>query len=328
MVLRAAAPLIYQEAMGVDGVALPPDPIQNQPTLGQAQSLFEIQPPIRVLFDNGAGGRPGQPLPGFERSFSSLPVTGTIARAWYLGRGGTLSDAPPAQTSAARFTWDPRARPPTNFKGDTAGGENGLWTATPPYRWTQPPAGTALSYLTSPLTSDTTVLGAGAVRLRIRSSTPDVELQATISEVRPDGKETFVQGGWLRAKARKLDRGKSTLLQPVLSLRASDFAPLPRNRFVKATIPLYYQGHVYRAGSRIRVTITAPNGDQPIWAFAETHPKKRARVAIASSQSKPSSLLLPVLPGVDVPTGLPPCPGLRGEPCRPYQPIVNRRAKP
>jgi hypothetical protein len=23
-----------------------------------------------------------------------------------------------------------------------------------------------------------------------------------------------------------------------------------------------------------------------------------------------------VVPGVDVPTGLPPCPGLRGEPCR------------
>ncbi|MEA2213823.1 MAG: hypothetical protein QOF83_3771, partial [Solirubrobacteraceae bacterium] len=27
-------------------------------------------------------------------------------------------------------------------------------------------------------------------------------------------------------------------------------------------------------------------------------------------------------------TGLPPCPGLRGEPCRTYQPLANRRAKP
>ncbi len=32
----------------------------------------------------------------------------------------------------------------------------------------------------------------------------------------------------------------------------------------------------------------------------------------------PSNLLLPVVPGVSVPTGLPPCPGLRGEPCRGY----------
>jgi hypothetical protein len=26
------------------------------------------------------------------------------------------------------------------------------------------------------------------------------------------------------------------------------------------------------------------------------------------------------VPGVTVPTGLPPCPGLRGEPCRDYRP--------
>ena len=60
-----------------------------------------------------------------------------------------------------------------------------------------------------------------------------------------------MQGGWLRANERKLDAHKSTLLEPVLSLRAADVSPLPRNRFVEATIPLYYEGHVYRAGSRI-----------------------------------------------------------------------------
>jgi predicted acyl esterase len=144
-----------------------------------------------------------------------------------------------------------------------------------------------------------------------------VDLQATISEVRPDGKETFVQGGWLRGNERKLDRGKSTPLEPWLSLRTRHVRPLPRKRFVKVTIPLYYEGHAYRAGSRIRVTISAPNGDQPIWAFAQTRPKKGgATVRIARSKRRPSRLLLPVVPGVEVPTGLPPCPGLRGEPCR------------
>ena len=47
-------------------------------------------------------------------------------------------------------------------------------------------------------------IGGGAVHLWVRSSTPDVDLQATISEVRPDGNETFVQNGWLRASERKL----------------------------------------------------------------------------------------------------------------------------
>ena len=37
----------------------------------------------------------------------------------------------------------------------------------------------------------------------------------------------------------------------------------------------------------------------------------------------PSSLVLPVVPGVSVPTALPACPSLRNEPCRPYQAIVN-----
>ena len=90
-------------------------------------------------------------------------------------------------------------------------------------------------------------------------------------------------------------------------------------------MPLYYEGHVYRAGSRIRVTITAPNGDQPVWAFSQTSPRRAAKVAIAFSKRRPSRLILPVVASVNVPTGFPPCPGLRGEPCRSYQPFANRR---
>jgi predicted acyl esterase len=180
--------------------------------------------------------------------------------------------------------------------------------------------------VTSPLSANTTVVGGGAVRLWVRSSTPDADFQATISEVRPDGKETFVQGGWLRGKARKLDSAKSTQLEPVLSFRQEDFAPLAADKWTDLTIPLYYQGHVYRAGSRIRVTISAPNGDQPVWSFGETVPSGTSTIKIARTGLTPSSLVLPVVPGVAVPTGLPPCPGLRGEPCRTYQAFTNRTA--
>jgi uncharacterized protein len=110
----------------------------------------------------------------------------------------------------------------------------------------------------------------------------------------------------------------------VLSLRASDVSPLPANKFVEVVIPLYYEGHAYRAGSRIRVTIAAPNGDQPIWSFGETDPAGTANVTIARSKAMPSRLDLPIVPGVSVPTDLPPCPGLRGEPCRDYQASTNR----
>ncbi|HET7446209.1 MAG TPA: CocE/NonD family hydrolase C-terminal non-catalytic domain-containing protein, partial [Solirubrobacterales bacterium] len=328
-VIRAAAPLVFQEAMGIPGVTLPPDPIQLQPTYASALAAFEDQKPIRVLFDSGAGGlSPGQPYPSAEASFEQFPVPGTQAERWYLAPGGDLDSKAPGGAAADGFTWDADALPATDFSGNTASGEGGLWTATPEYHWQQSPAGKAVSYLTEPLSQNTTVVGAGAVNVWVRSSEPNVDLQATISEVRPDGKETFVQNGWVRGNERKLDAAKSTTLEPVLSLREADVSPLPSDKFVKVTIPLYYQGHAYRAGSRIRVTIAAPGGTQPIWAFADAEPKGNAQVAIAYGKDAPSSLVLPVVPEVSVASALPPCPGLRGEPCRDYQPFENRPATP
>jgi uncharacterized protein len=322
---KALAPTIYQAALGIPGITLPPDPIQQQPSFAAARSAFDALPPVRILFDNGAGGaNPGEPYPGFERSFSRFPAPKTHARSFYLADGGALKAGKGSKAGAEAFTWDKKARPPTDFTGDTGSGPGGLWTATPDYHWAQSHAAHALSYVSSPLRSDTGVVGAGALEAWIRSSAGSPDLQATVSEVRPDGKETFVQSGWLRTSDRKLDPRKSTPLEPVLSLRQSDAAPLPKGKWAKVTIPLYYEGHVYRKGSRIRVTISAPGGDQPVWAFAETKPAGKTRVALAHSRRMPSRLLLPVVSGVGAPTGLPPCPGLRGEPCRNYQAFANK----
>ncbi len=156
----------------------------------------------------------------------------------------------------------------------------------------------------------------------VRSSKPNVDLEVIVSEIRPDGKETYVQGGWMRGDARALDEAKSTELEPVLSLLESDAQPLPSDQFVKATIPLYYQGHVYRQGSRIRVRVSAPGGDQPVWSFAES-PNITADVAIGRGPGMPSRLLLPVTTDGDEPSELPECPALRGQPCRDYVAFQN-----
>jgi predicted acyl esterase len=318
--VRAASPIVYQAALGIPGMTLPRDPIQEQPTYQGALAAFERLKPVRILFDNGAGSDPGKPYPAFEHSFARFPAPGTKARTWYFGAKGTLAGNRAKRAMVDTFRWNAHARPMTNFTGDTRTGENGLWTATPRYTWSQNPKGTAVSYVSTPLNKNTVVIGAGSVTAWVRSSKPSVDLQATITEVRPDGKETFVQSGWVRGNERKLDKRKSTRLEPVLGLRKRDVRAMPQRRFVKVTIPLYYQGHAYRKGSRIRVILSAPNGDQPIWAFARTRPKGKATVRIAHSRKRPSNLLLPVVRGVDVKGGLPPCPGLRGEPCRDYRP--------
>jgi hypothetical protein len=333
--MRLAAPVIYQTAMGLpktDLVTLPLDPIQLQPTYLGALSAFQKLPQVRVLFDNGAGhllgasSNRGDPYPGFERSFSAFPIPGTTPRTWYFGPGGTLNDNPPATAGTDTYTSNPSALPLNDFGSNTGAG--GLWGNASQWQWNwqHNPAGTAVSYTSQRLTGNTAVIGGGSVQAWVESSTPDVDLQATVSEIRPDGSETFVQNGWIRASERKLSttndnifKQPSTQLEPIPTFVASDVQPMPAGQFAQVTIPLYFQGHAYRAGSRIKVTIAAPNGTQPIWAFNETQPPagSTANEAVAFSSTMPSSLSLPMVPGVSIPTALPPCQSLRNEPCRP-----------
>ncbi len=339
-IIDAAAPTIYAAALGLpkgDQITLPPDPVQEQPSYAKALAAFTALPEIRVLFDNGAGTSPtgsktpGDPYPAFEQSFSSFPIPGTTARSWYLGAAGTLNEQPESAEGVDSYTSDASATPPTDYLGGT--GPGGLWgdASQWEWNWAQPAAGSAVSYVSAPLSSDTTAIGGGAVNLWVKSATPDVDLQATVSEVRPDGNETFVQNGWIRASERKLATTSANMfeetptpVQPIPTFLASDVQPMPAGEFVPVTIPLYFEGHVYRAGSRIRLIISAPNGSQPVWSFSQTQPEGTTdNVSIGFGPDMPANLTLPIVPGVSVPTGLPACPSLRNEPCRAYQAFVN-----
>jgi predicted acyl esterase len=338
--VRATAPVVYESALGTppsDPINLPADPIQETPLYSQALSEFDALPRVTVAFDNGAGKSPsgqqtaGDPYPGFVQGFSALPVPGTRAETWYFGPGGKLDANRAGRRGSNWYASNPRALPKTDFGSNTSTG--GLWgnASEWSWRWKQNPRGTAVSYVSSPLTANTTVVGAGAVHVWIKSSRPDVDLLATVSEIYPNGKEVFVQNGYLRANERKLAtsannilKQRSTLLAPIPTMRSQDVRAVPRNRFVEAVIPLYYEGHAYRKGSRIRVTLAAPNGTQPIWSFAHPAPSRgTTRVTVGFSKRMPSSLILPVVPGVGIPTGYPPCPSLRNEPCRSYVALPN-----
>jgi predicted acyl esterase len=339
-ILRLAAPLVYQTALGVpptDLITLPADPVQLQPTYETALAAFEKLPSVRVLFDNGAGASPtqtqsaGDPYPAYERSFPTLPVPGVKAGSLFLGPGGTLNPKAPTQGHVDWYTSDAGALPKTDYTGGTGGG--GLWGNASQWSWDwqQSKPGTAVAYLSAPLPQDLTTVGAGSVRLWVRSSTPDVDLQATVSEVR-NGHETFVQNGWLRGSERKLSttddnifKQPSTILEPIPTMLASDVRPMPQDHYTRVTIPLYFQGHAYRAGSRIRVTISAPNGTQPIWSFDETEPAgTTAKVYVASSPTMRSRLVLPVVPGVTIGSPQPACPSLRNQPCRDFVAFTNQ----
>ena len=95
-----------------------------EPSYAAALAAFEALPPVRVLFDNGAGGAaPGAPGAAFEQSFARFPVPGTQAVSWYLGFGGALEPGV-TRLGARRRVHLGSAAPgrATDFSGNTGAG--------------------------------------------------------------------------------------------------------------------------------------------------------------------------------------------------------------
>ena len=164
--IRAAAPVIYQEAMGITGVTLPPDPIQLQPDVRRRRSprSSSCRRSACCSTTAPAASQPGHPVPGLRAargraSRSPAPP----AASWYLGAGGALADAPPAAAGATRSPGTPATgrsptspatpRPARAASGPRRRRTSGRRTRRAPPSPTSPRRSTA----------NTTVVGGGAV---------------------------------------------------------------------------------------------------------------------------------------------------------------------
>jgi uncharacterized protein len=208
--------------------------------------------------------------------------------------------------------------PDTFYSGDS----NDIWKAGAPYDWKSLPDGTGLGFITPQFTADTVVAGAGSVDLWISSTSKDTDLEATISEVRPDGQEIYVQSGWLRASQRALDSAASTELRPVHTNLKIDASDLPAGQLTAVRVALFPFAHPFRAGSRLRLTLDAPGNNRSVWVFQTID--NGETVTIAHDADHPSKLVLPVVAGVEVAKTAPPaCGSLRGQPCRQWVQAAN-----
>src|SRR5262249_12293764 len=141
---------------------------------------------------------------------------------------------------------DPAARPMQTIPGQ---GQSESWEVMPAYDWRPLVDGTAVAYTTAALTEDTTIVGPGSVDLWLRSSAADTDVQVTLTEVRQDNLETYVQSGWLRASHRRLAHGKQSKSEPIQSHLEVDAEPMPVGEFTKMRVPLFAVAHSFRAGS-------------------------------------------------------------------------------
>jgi hypothetical protein len=259
--------------------------------------------------------------PGFVITRPTLPVP-VKAQRLYLRPGGLLGRSRPGVPALDRKI-RPAVGPIVN--DDLAGavtGASGGKDGELPWTTSRPAKGEALSFTTPRLTRAITVSGPASLNLWVASSARDTNLQATVTEVRPNGQEEYVQRGWLRVSQRAIDHSLSSPLLPVHKLTASAAQPLVAGRMVKARLEILSFTHTFRRGTALRIWIDAPSGTGD-WTFLPSDLGETD--TIGTSHAHPSVLVLGRLAGHQAPGREPACNLLVGEPCRPSSVAVVRR---
>jgi uncharacterized protein len=284
---------------------------------GVDNGFEEGRPKFKVWWEAGRDG--GARRPGFVSGTEKWPADGAQARRLFLRGNGAMSAAAPGpeglEPSATGYAYAP---------------ETGQDIANPKYAslshdryfWDRGPVpGAHATWTSEPFASDLYNLGTASADLWVSSTAVDTDLQVTLTEVRPDGQEAFVQQGWLRASHRKLDPALSTETSPVPTHQAADQSLLaPGGPPVLARVEVFPFGHLFRAGSRLRMYVEAPKALPDLWGFA-AFPVPAVNT-IWHDAAHPSSLALSVvqdfatLDGSPAPAELPACNVIR-QPCRP-----------
>ncbi len=246
-----------------------------------------------------------------EQRFAKWPPDETAAQRLYFHADGGLDSTMPGEPDAsAQFRLDPDA----GERGILAPGGN-VWDDLPAYDWQKSAPGDAVIVESAPLAADTMLYGTASVDLWISSPVDDADLQVTLSEIRGDGKEIYVQSGWLRASFRK-PGPDATDLWPAQTFEQQDWSLLTPGEWTLARIGTAGIGHVLRQGSKLRITVNTPGGSRAEWRFAlKTFPSD-VHYSIGLDANHPSSINLPVISGVTIPPAAPLCNVMRGQPCR------------
>jgi predicted acyl esterase len=308
-----------------DAPALPVQQSQfkDYTSVTQAKADFrERYKRVHLMMDNGAAidGSPGAIGAAWSLDFNRWPVPSAKPTTWWLGDEGKLTTRKPGTLAVDSYTGDPSARPPQTLNGAN---ESDSWVAQPDYNWAPIAPGKGLGWITPALSKDTVLAGSSSLDVWVKSSARDTDLQVTLTEVRPDGKETLVQNGWLRASHRKLDRKQSTVLNPVPTHLKRDAQAMRKGKFELVRVPLFAVAHAFREGSRIRINLQAPGGDRQIWDFG-TLENGTIRNTIGLGGKFPSRIVLPVLETATAKgTPLPVPTALRGQPSRTYVAAPN-----
>jgi uncharacterized protein len=311
---------VVGDTVGINGVRWAQDRYVGM-DYPSALAAYQAEGDLRVIFENGWGDPaiPGAPVGAFEHTFSQWPPAETEPTTWFFQPDGALTPNAPTipaldHRAATPYQYDPTAK----IAKTIAGGTGDAWPNLPNYDWRALPDGKALAFETDELGDDLVMVGTGRVDLWLRTTAPDTDVEVTLTEIRPDGQERYIQNGWLRASHRQLDGTKSTSIRPFHTHRLADAQDMPTGEFAELNIEIFPFAHVFRAGSRLRISVEAPGGNRPAWTLDALDANGVVTNEVGHSLVYASKVVLPVIPGIEPPTALPPCASLRGQPCRAY----------
>ncbi|MFO1401979.1 MAG: CocE/NonD family hydrolase [Steroidobacteraceae bacterium] len=120
-------------------------------------------------------------------------------------------------------------------------------------------AGQRRLYVGAAFTEDLLGYGAASADLWVSADSRDADLQVTLTELRPDGRERYVQRGWLRLSNRALQAGAGSEVRPVPCDRPQCLQALTPGVPVFARIGIFKSSYLFRRGSRIRLWVEAPS---------------------------------------------------------------------
>lgn len=284
------------------------------PLVGALESFFDYHlkgiddgfsraPKVQIWHETSVGDF----VPRSVTYVNSLPVRVHQQTLLLTGEGTLALQAEEAGTAT---TYPYPTESPVVLDGSSLAIESpriNTWSVAPPLMFGR------AAYTTPPLEETVTVYGPASADLWVSTTASDVDIQVTVSEVRPDGQEVYVQRGWLRASHRALDEARSTPLTPYHPHTAESVVDMPPAVPQLLRVEILPMSHTFRAGSSLRLYVEQPSYTG-MWGFLNL--KTPQLVSIHQGGDVTSKLVLGVLTDADVLEEYPDCAAIHSQPCR------------
>lgn len=254
---------------------------------GTFGTLAEKKTSVRVLFEThrDAGGL----VWNAEKNGTSFPLEDTDWQNWYLHSGGGLTTSVPGSEPADTY-FSGTQRQAYSYQAGYGAGAPFTTSAGPD----------ELNYMSGAFGTDVAIAGPLTATLYIATTANDTELFVEVMDIGPADHPgtTYLQRGLLKASHRAIDPLHSDYTSTASIYRPfrphtnpTDVVPGAVNEYLVEIWPV---GHIFRAGHRLAVKVTAPPAVDSYYVYL---PKRPVGLnTLFHDATRQSRLMVPVVP--------------------------------